>query len=381
MIYLDNAATSFPKPESVYAAMDRFARESCGNPGRGGHRLAVESQKVVTRARRAVAALFGAPGPERVIFTLNATDAINIGIKGVVRPGDHVVSTTMEHNSVARCLTRLERDRVSVTRDKGQPDGLVRATDILAAVRPETRLVAMVHASNVVGTVQPIGAVAEALQGTGTLLLVDAAQSAGVLPIDVRAEGIDLLAFAGHKGVLGPTGTGVLVLGERAEPEPLKEGGTGTTSESIEHPRELPERLEAGTVNCIGLAGLLAGVRYLEERSVEHVGEHERELGALLHELLDEVPGVTLYGPRDFSKRVGVVSFTVEGVSPQDMAAVLDTSFDIAVRAGLHCAPLAHATLGTPPGGTVRMSPGPFTTASEIRSAAEAVAAIAESAG
>ncbi|HQK94070.1 MAG TPA: aminotransferase class V-fold PLP-dependent enzyme [Armatimonadota bacterium] len=377
MIYLDNAATTFPKPEGVYSAMDRFLRTSCANPGRSGHRMAVESQRVVSQCRQAVAGLLGAPSVDRVVFALNATDAINTAIKGLVRPGDHVVSTLMKHNAVARPLKRLEAEGVEVTYVPASAKGEVRAADVIGALRPETRLVAMIHASNVAGTLQPVEEVAAVTRCRDALLLVDAAQTAGAVPVHIADMGIDLLAFAGHKGTLGPPGTGGLVLGMRADPRPLREGGTGTRSESVEHPDELPERLEAGTMNVSGLVGLLEGVRHVMERSVEGIREHELAAAQAIEQGLARVPGVTLHGPRRFVRRAGVVSFSLENMDPRDVAAVLDTSFGIATRPGLHCAPLAHQSLGTYPVGTVRMSPGPFTTEADVRAAVDAVAAIA----
>jgi cysteine desulfurase/selenocysteine lyase len=380
MIYLDNAATTFPKPEAVYAAMDRFLRSSCANPGRSGHRMAMASQKVVAQCRQAVAELLGAPSPERVVFTMNATEAINIGLKGTLKPGDHVITTGMEHNAAARPLNRLAESGVAITFVPASADGVVDAEAVCAEIRPETRMIAMTHASNVVGTIQPVEQIGEAVRGTSVLLLVDAAQTAGAMPMNAAELGIDLLAFAGHKGLLGPPGTGGLVIGERADPEPLREGGTGTKSEQPVHPTGLPERLEAGTVNVSGLAGLLEGVRYLTERGVDAVRCHERELGERLFEGLSAVDGVALYGPASFERRVGVVSFNIEGMEPADVAAILDTSFDIATRPGLHCAPLAHECLGTYPLGSVRMSVGPFTTEEDIDAAVDAVGQIAASA-
>lgn len=379
MVYLDNAATTFPKPESVYVAMDAFLRTQCANPGRSGHRMSTESQRVVSLCRRAVAELLGAPDASHVVFTLNATDALNIAIRGLVRPGDHVITTRMEHNSVVRPLEGLrQRAGVAVTYVDADAEGQVQAESIARALRPDTRLIAMAHASNVVGTIQPIEEVARLVRDTPTYLLVDAAQTAGVLPISVRETGIDLLAFAGHKGTLGPPGTGGLVLGGRALPAPLREGGTGTLSESISHPDALPERLEAGTLNVSGLAGLLAGVEYIAERGLEDIRAHERAMSEALYRGLAAIAGVALQGPSDFAQRVGPVSVTLGETDPREVAAILDTSFDIAGRAGLHCAPLAHESLGTSPPGTLRLSPGPFTKAEDIEAAIDAVGQIAE---
>lgn len=379
MIYLDNAATTFPKPESVYAAMDCFLRESCANPGRSGHRMSLASGKIVSRCRRALAELFGAPDADHVVFTLNATDALNIAIRGLVQPGDHVVTTRMEHNSVVRPLEGLRSRGVEVSYADADAEGLVTAEAVLGLVREGTRLVAMAHASNVVGTLQPVEEIAAALRATETLLLVDAAQTAGVVPISLGETGIDLLAFAGHKGTLGPPGTGGLILGPRALPEPLREGGTGTVSELLTHPTELPERLEAGTHNVSGIAGLLAGLEYLTERGIDTIREHEQMLGERLAAGLSAIEGIRVQGPSDFARRVGPVSFTVEGCDPRDVSAILDSSFDIASRAGLHCAPMAHMSLGTHPVGTVRLSPGPFSTEADIDAALDAIAQISAS--
>jgi cysteine desulfurase / selenocysteine lyase len=379
VVYLDNAATTFPKPESVYVAMDTFLRTQCANPGRSGHRMSTESQRVVSRCRRAVAELLGAPDANHVVFTLNATDALNIAIRGLVGPGDHVIATRIEHNSVVRPLEGLRRrEGVEITYVDAGSDGLVEAESIARALRPQTRMVAMSHASNVVGAVQPIEEVARLLRDTPTLLLVDAAQTAGVLPISVREMGIDLLAFAGHKGTLGPPGTGGLVLGGKALPAPLREGGTGTVSESVAHPEELPERLEAGTLNVSGLAGLLAGVEYIAERGIGDILAHERAMSEALYRGLSEIPGASLQGPTDFTRRVGPVSLTLGETDPREVAAILDTSFGIATRAGLHCAPLTHESLGTSPVGTLRLSPGPFTTEEDVQAAVDAVRQVAE---
>jgi cysteine desulfurase family protein len=339
--------------------------------------MAIESQRAVGQCRRAVAELLGAPSPDHVVFALNATDALNIAIKGLVRPGDHVLTTMMEHNSVVRPLEGLRRIGVELEYIAADGEGRVSAEDILRAVRPDTRLVVMAHASNVVGTIQPVEAVAAALRDTSTYLLVDAAQTAGALPISVADTGIDLLAFAGHKGPLGPPGTGGLVLGGRALPQPLREGGTGTVSESRTHPEELPERLEAGTLNVSGLVGLLAGVDYLLGRSVADVRSHERGMASALHNGLASITGVAVHGPTDFDTRVGPVSFSVSRTDPREVATILDASFGIASRAGLHCAPLAHQSLGTHPAGTVRLSPGPFTTTDDVSAALGAVSQIA----
>ncbi len=384
MIYLDHAATSFPKPEPVYRAMDAFARSSAANPGRGGHRRALEAQAMLDETRRLVARLFGCPRPERVVFTLNATDALNMALKGVLRPGDHVITSVLEHNSVSRPLTRLEREgTIRLTRLPAGGDHRIDPDGVARAFTPATRLVALTHASNVTGTIQPVGAVGRLARERGALFLVDAAQSAGVVPIDVEAQAIDLLAFAGHKGLLGPTGTGGLVVGERAALRPWREGGTGGDSASPLQPEELPHRLEGGTPNVVGLAGLREGVRRLLEEGVEGVLPRERELLLRFHRAFRD-PGRFLWYGADrlleadrWEGRVGLLGLNLPGCEPAELAAILDAQFDIAVRPGLHCAPGAHRHLGTFPQGTVRFSVGRPTTPEEMAAAAAALEEIA----
>lgn len=380
MIYLDNAATSFPKPESVYAGMDAFARTAAANPGRAGYRLALEAEAMIDATRRLVARLFGAPRPERVVFTLNATDALNMAIAGVVRPGDHVISSVLEHNSVNRPLERLaRRGSITLTRVPAGSDHVIDPDAVLRAWTPATKLVAVTHASNVAGTVQPVAAFGRIARERDALLLVDAAQSAGVVPIDVQADAIDLLAFTGHKGLLGPTGTGGLVVGERADVAPWREGGTGGDSSNAVQPDELPYRLEAGTPNVVGIAGLCAGVAYLVERGLEAVAAHERGLVAAFVDALERPEAFSFYGAdvalreRSGAGRVGLLSFNLAGFLPDELAAILDADFGVAVRSGLHCAPYAHRHLGTFPAGTVRVSPGPLTPLDDVLAAAAAL--------
>jgi cysteine desulfurase family protein len=384
MIYLDNAATSFPKPECVYSGMDAFVRVAAANPGRSGHRMAVEAEAMIDDTRRLLARLFNAPRPDRVVFTLNATDALNMAIKGVLRPGDHVVSSVLEHNSVNRPLERLAREGViSLTRVPATVDHHIDPEAVAAACTPRTRLLAFTHASNVTGTIQPVAEFGRIARERDALLLVDAAQTAGVVPIDLEASQIDLLAFTGHKGLLGPTGTGGLAVGERADVDPWREGGTGGDSSSPVQPPEFPYRLEGGTPNVFGIAGLREGVRYLLDRGVDGVLPHERHLLAVFFGTLPQPHRFEFFGAeRDFAERggegrVGLLSFVLEGLDPVELAMLLDEHFSIAVRPGLHCAPYAHRHLGTFPKGTVRISPGLLTTEDEMLAAAAALDEVA----
>ena len=369
MIYLDNAATSFPKPEPVYKALDQFARTSLANPGRAGHRMAVAAERTLDAARHALNQFFHGANPERWILTYNCTDGLNLAIKGCVRPGDHVVTTDLEHNSISRPLVALENAGVITLTRVLSNEGYVDTEAVIKAIRPDTALVAMTHASNVLGTLQPIAPIAAAVAETNALFLVDAAQSAGVVPIDLRTWPIDMLAFPGHKALYGPTGTGALYVGPRCDGRvrPWREGGTGGDSSSPVQPVTLPFLLEGGTPNVLGVAGLATGVAWVAEQGQDRLREHEV---ALLQDVVDwarDAEGWAIAGRWDPENHVGALSLiTPEGLSPQDLGAILDSSFDIAVRPGLHCAPYIHRALGTFPDGTLRCSPGPFTTRDDI---------------
>jgi cysteine desulfurase / selenocysteine lyase len=380
MIYLDHAATSYPKPEAVYRGAEAFVRASGGNPGRAGHRLAVEAEAMIDDTRRLAARLFGAPRPERVVFCLNATDALNMAIKGVVRPGDHVITSVLEHNSVSRPLNRLERDGViTLTRLPAGGDHVIDPDALVRAWTPRTRLVALTHASNVTGTIQPIGAFGRLTRERGGLLLVDAGQSAGVVPIGVETDLIDLLAFTGHKGLLGPTGTGGLVVGERVDVAAWREGGTGGDSADPFQPRELPYHLEAGTPNVFGIAGLREGLRIVLDRGAAEVLAGERALLATFLGALERRELYSFFGAdeaileRAGEGRVGLLSFAMTGYAPDELAALLDQHFEIAVRPGLDCAPYAHEHLGTFPAGATRLSVGFLSTADDVLAAAAAL--------
>lgn len=383
MIYFDNAATSWPKPPGVVEAMVHFMDDVGANPGRSGHRLSVEAGRIVYDAREAVAELFNAPDPLRVVFGLNVTEALNLALRGLLRPGDHVITSSMEHNSMMRPLRALEREGVEVTVVRCSPEGFLDPADLEKALRPNTVMIALNHASNVVGTLLPVAEVARIARQHGLLLLVDAAQTAGAYPIDVQADGIDLLGFTGHKLLYGPMGTGGLIIGERvdlARLEPLKRGGTGSRSELEEQPDFLPDMCESGTPNAVGLAGLAAGVRWVLERGVETIRAHEVALTQRLIDGLREIPGVTVYGGLDATHQTATVSFNIAGLEPSEVGLRLDEEYGIMCRVGLHCAPAAHRTIGTFPVGTVRFGLGAFSTVEEIDAALEAVRQFAQEA-
>ena len=377
-IYLDNAATSFPKPPCVYERLEGFLEQYGACAGRGSYTMARQAGEVIEQTRARLAQLFHAADSNRIVFALNATDALNMAIKGVLQAGDHVVTSALEHNSVTRPLNALERDGViTVTRVGASSDGVVNPEDVRRAITGRTKLVAILHASNVTGTLQPIRDIGRVVRERERLLLVDASQTAGAVPIDVEAMGIDLLAFPGHKGLLGPQGTGGLYVGPRADVRPWREGGTGILSESPYQPEELPLRLEAGSPNTWGLALLGEAVRFLLQYGVERI---QRQETALIRQLLDGLRAserFTVYGPQEVERRVAVVSMNILGRSPEAVGDFLNRRFEIAVRTGLHCAPGAHRAIGTFPHGTARISPGYFTKPSEIDRCLEALQACA----
>ena len=376
MIYLDYAATSWPKPPEVLRAMAEFMEQAGGNPGRSGHRLSIAAGRMVYEAREAVADLFHVADPQRVILTANATHALNLALRGYLRSGDRVVTTGVEHNAVMRPLHALEREGVLLTVVPGATDGSLDLEAMRRALVAGARLVVATHANNVTGTILPIPEVAALAHAAGALLLVDAAQTAGAVPIDLPAGGIDLLAFTGHKALCGPPGTGGLVLGgqvDAAALAPLVRGGTGSRSESEEQPEDLPDKFEGGTPNGVGIAGLGAGVRFVLDRGVETIRDHEIELTTGLLDGLQAIPGVRAYGPTDPQHRTAVVSFTVSGRHVSELGLRLDEEHGVLCRVGLHCAPATHRTIGTFPSGTVRMAPGSFTTRRQVETAVEAV--------
>ncbi len=362
--------------------MSDYLENAGGNPGRSGHRLSIAAARYVYDTREALAELFHAPDPLRVIFMPNVTYALNLALRGLLRAGDRVVTSSIEHNSVMRPLRELERQGVRVEVVLCRSDGTLDLESFRQAVTPGTRLVVVNHASNVMGTLLPIAEIAAIAHRAGALLLVDAAQTAGVLPIDVTALGIDLLAFTGHKGLHGPPGTGGLVIGpgvEIAQLAPLVRGGTGSRSEFEEQPQELPDRYESGTPNGVGIAGLGAGVHWVLERTVETIRAHELELAIALFSGLSCIPGVTVYGPRDPALCTAVTSCRIAGHRVSEIGLRLDDEFEILCRVGLHCAPAAHKTIGTFSEGTVRLAPGPLTTMDDIQVTIRAIERVTRS--
>jgi cysteine desulfurase/selenocysteine lyase len=376
MIYLDNAATSFPKPKRVIDAVTRYLNEIGGNPGRAAHAQAREASGLIDRTRRLLAGLLGNVDPCRIILTPSTTVALNVAIKGLLRWGDHVLTTSMEHNSVLRPLNGLEKVGVSHSLIPCSSSGELDPADILPLIQPHTRLIVLVHASNVTGNFMPVGEIGKVARERDILLLVDAAQTMGKIAIDPERLHVDLLAGPGHKGLLGPMGTGFLYVTPGLELEPLWEGGTGTHSESLKQPKTWPERFESGTCNAPGLAGLAEGIAEVQRLGFETIAAHERRLVDILVEGLSQFSNIVIYGPRDRRFCTGTVAFNVQKLDCSEVAHILDTAYSIAVRSGLHCAPAAHRTIGTFPQGAVRVSVGPYNTEEEIHIFLEAVSEI-----
>ena len=370
--YFDNAATSHPKPPEVVRAVIDYFETVHASAGRGAYREAVQSEHILSRCRDELRRLFGCRDADGVVFGLNGTDALNIALRGVLRPGDRVINTALDHNSVLRPLSALqEQIGVAWTAVEADPSTTrIDPTRLAAAIQPDTRLVVVNHASNVTGVLQPLEEIAAVCREKGVLLLVDAAQSAGHVPIDFGAAPVDFLACPGHKGLLGPLGTGVLLI--RA----------GSASESPRQPENLPDRFEAGSHNAPGIAGLLAAVRWINEQGVETLRRHEQALCREMMDRLDRIPGLHWYGPRDVTQRVGVFSVRIDGLHPGDLSSILEARYQILTRSGLHCAPFAHRTIGTlDRGGTTRLSLGPFLTREDVIFATEALAEIAAGCG
>jgi len=377
MIYLDNAATSWPKPEAVYLEMIKCVKEYGANPGRSSHRMAVQAGEKVHECRENLARLFGIADPLRIVFTANATEAVNLAVKGLLAPGDHVILSSMEHNAVVRPLKKLEASGVELSIVKPGSNGNVDAADVDGSIKENTKLLVVTHASNVTGTVNDLAPLSRLAKERQIYFMVDVAQTAGNRPVDAGLMNIDLLAFTGHKGLLGPQGTGGLYVREGLRLDTLKEGGTGSISESPRQPEFLPDRYESGTLNTPGIAGLNEGVKFILETGVEKIQAHENRLTRYMLEGLGEIKKVKVHGSGDTKHRIGVISITVDGKDCHEVCRELDEKYGIAARSGLHCAYLAHETIGTQNTGTVRFGISFFNTVKDIDKTLKAIETIA----
>ncbi len=373
LIYFDNAATTFPKPNEVYDSIMEAMKTYGANPGRSGHKLALQMGRQVYKTRELLAELFNVSNPMNIIFTSNCTDSLNIVIKGFVREGDHVITTSMEHNSVLRPLHALKNKGVEVTIIKADSMGRINPEDIKKEIKENTKLIVTTHISNLTGTIIPVEAIGKIARDNGIYYLVDAAQSAGVYDIDVEKMNIDFLAFPGHKGLLGPQGTGGLYIREGIEVEEIKQGGTGSSSHILDQPHICPDRYESGTLNGPGIVGLGAGVSYIQKIGIENIRKHEEELTRHFMEEVLKIDKVKVYGPLDISEHAPVVAINIGDVDSSEISYILDEKYNIAVRPGLHCAPLAHKTIGTFEQGVVRFSFGLFNTHEDIEKSVKAI--------
>jgi cysteine desulfurase family protein len=374
LIYLDNGATSFPKPDEVYSFMDQFYRQFGVNPGRSGYDLCLEAGAVVDNTRKMLTEFFNGKDPNRLCFSHNSSDALNLIIFGMLKPGDHAISSTIEHNSVLRPLYHLSQEGVEVDYVPFDDAGFVEPDEIRKRFKPNTKLVIINHASNVLGTVQPIAEIGSYCREAGIPFAIDASQSAGKIPIDIEAQNVDIVAFTGHKSLLGPTGTGGLYVREGIEIRHTRAGGTGVRSAVRTHLDEYPFRLEYGTHNTVGIAGLYTGLKWVLDKGLDAIHEHEMKLTEMLRDGLAAIPGVKMYCQDDLTNHIAVLPFNVEGVDAEDVGTMIDVDYDIACRTGLHCAPLVHQQLGTDKlRGSVRFGLGPFTTKEEIQAAIKAV--------
>jgi cysteine desulfurase / selenocysteine lyase len=383
LIYLDNAATSFPKPEDTYVYMDRFYRTHGVNPGRSGFDLCMETGQMVDDTRKQLCRFFGGTESDRLVFSYNSTDALNLALFGLLRDGDHAITTTIEHNAVLRPLYHLAtRGGVEVDHVPFDGRGFVDPAAIAARFRKNTKVVAVNHASNVIGTVQPIGEIGRLCRERGIHLVVDASQTAGKIPIDVQAMGIDVLCFTGHKSLMGPTGIGGMYVAEGVEIRHTRAGGTGVRSAQRAHLDEYPWRMEYGTPNVIGIAGLHAGVQWLEQQGLHAIEAHEMTLMRRLVDGLRGVPGVTTYCQDDLAGHIAVMLLNIDGFEAANTGTILDVDHNIACRTGLHCAPMVHEQIGTDKlHGGVRFGIGPFNTEAHIDAAIAGVTEIAAQRG
>lgn len=366
MIYLDNAATTFPKPEEVYEEIMRCMREYGANPGRSGHRLALEAGRAIYDTRETLSKMFNIENPMNLAFTCNGTDGLNVAIKGILKSGDHVITSTMEHNSVLRPLKDLEKKGVELTIIECDEKGFINTDDIEKNIKENTKVIITTHASNVIGTIFPIKKIGEIAHAHNLIYIVDAAQTAGLYDIDVEDMNIDILVFPGHKSLLGPQGTGAIYIADDVCIDCTKQGGTGSSSESLVQPDIMPDKFESGTPNTPGIVGLGRGAKFIMERGMENIRQHEIDLTNYFLEGLNKIEEVIIYGPNDSDKQAPVISINIKDEDSSEVGYLLDSEFDIAVRTGLHCAPLAHTTVGTLESGTIRFSIGYFNTKEDI---------------
>jgi len=379
LIYLDNGATSFPKPEAVYAFMDEFYRNNGVSPGRSGYDLAIETGNIVENARKALTDYFNGTDPNRLVFSANSTDALNLAICGLLEPGDHVITTTLEHNAVLRPLYHMSLyNGVEVDYVSFDDKGFIQPSEIDRKIQENTKLVVVNHGSNVIGTVQPVKAIGKLCRERGVTFLVDASQTAGKLSIDVEDMNIDVVAFTGHKSLMGPTGTGGMYIGEDVVIRHSRAGGTGVKSAERHHLEQYPYRLECGTLNIVGIAGLYAGIRWLTDQGIDRIHREEMALTEQLKDGLNKIENVICYCADDLTDHIGVLSFNIRGFEAVNVGTILDGDYNIACRTGLQCAPLVHQQIGTDLlQGTVRMGFGPFNTEAQVDYAIKAISEIA----
>lgn len=373
-IYLDNAATSFPKPKEVATAVYDFMVNNGTSSGRGSYKKAMQSDYIVYECRKLIGKLFNFDNPKKVVFTSNVTDSLNIAIRGILKENDHVITSSLEHNAVWRCLKTLERDiNIKIDTVECSKDGITNSQDIKKYIKKDTALIVFTQASNVLGTIQPIREIGAIAREHNIPFLVDSAQSAGAMKIDVKEDNIDILAFTGHKSLLGPMGTGGLIINTNIDIKQLKAGGTGGDSAYEYQPDYYPNHLETGTSNVSGIAGLREAIKFLNKEGIENIHNKEKELTKYALEKLETVKDIEIYGPRDCEKMLSVISFNIKDKRPEDVGSILDQKYDIMLRAGLHCAPTAHSVIGTKERGTLRIGLGYFNEKEDIDKLVEAL--------
>lgn len=378
MIYLDNGATSYPKPPEVMDTLMDVMTNYCANPGRAGHFMAARTAQEIFKTRLSAARIFNIADPGQIVFTKNCTESLNMGLKGLLKTGDHVITSSMEHNSVIRPLHHLKKNGIEVSVVKCDKEGKISLGNIRNEIKTNTKLIVITAASNVTGTKMPLEEIGRLALRNGIIFMVDAAQGAGHMTIDVKKQHIDILAAPGHKGLLGPQGTGLLYIRKGIEVSPMLQGGTGNKSKEIEQPLNFPEGYEAGTVNSPGIIALGAGIRAAEKIGIDVIEEHERRLTEKLQNKLEEIPNVKLYGPKDTHDKTAVIAMNIEGLDCEEAANILNDRYGIAVRAGFHCSPAAHETIGTQDTGCIRLCPSIYIAESEIDEVIAAIREIAE---